>query len=100
MLAASGVAVRDGSVRDRVGPTGQIQLEDPPDGVGAAVDQLGDLGGGMALGVEQDHLVAGAGLGVAGGLVAAFQLGLGDRVQPHAQQRRRHARLPHVQEPT
>ena len=46
----------------------------------------------MPLGVEQDHLVAGAGLGVAGGVVAAFQLGLGVGVQGHLQRRRRHDR--------
>jgi hypothetical protein len=87
-----------GSVRDSVEAAGQIPLEHPPDGVGAAAGQLGDLGGGMALGIQQDHLVAGAGLGIPGGLVAALQLGLGGWVQPHAQRRRRHARLPHDQE--
>jgi hypothetical protein len=84
-------------VRDGVGPAGQIPLEHPPHRVGAAPNQRGDLGRGVALGIEQDHLVAGAGLGVAGGAVAAFQLGLLGRVQGQAQ-RRRHDRPPHKQE--
>jgi hypothetical protein len=87
-------------MRDGVGAAGQVAPEHTADGVGAAVDQLGDLGSAMALGRQQDHLVAGTGLGVAGGLVAAFQLGPGGRVQPQAQRRRRHARLPHDQEST
>jgi hypothetical protein len=88
-----------GPVRDGVGTPGQVALEHPAHGVGAAPGQLGDLGGGMALGIQQDHLVAGAGLGIAGGLVAAFQLGPGGRIQPQAKRRRRHARLPHDQKP-
>jgi hypothetical protein len=87
-----------GPVRHGVGPAGQVALEHPTDGIGAAPDQLRDLGWGVALGVEQDHLVAGAGLGVAGGVVAAFQLGLGVGVQGHLQGRRRHDRPPCEQE--
>jgi hypothetical protein len=82
-----------GSVRHRVGTAGQVPLEHPPDGVGAAAGQVGDLDHRMVLGAQQDHLVAGAGGGVAGGLVAAFQLGLGSLVQRHAQ-RRSHDRPP------
>jgi hypothetical protein len=85
-----------GPVRHRVGPAGQVALEHPPDGVGAASDQQGDLGRGVALRAEQDHLVAGAGLGVAGGAVAVFQLGLFGPVQGHTQ--RRHDRPPYKQE--
>ena len=51
----------------------------------------------VALGTQQDHLVASPGSGVAGGLVAAFQLGLGGLVQRHTQ-RRRHDRPPCDQE--
>jgi hypothetical protein len=86
-----------GPVGHGAGTTGQIPLEHTADGVGAAVDQLGDLGSAMALGVQQDHLVAGTGLGVAGGLVAAIQLVVGGPVQRHAQ-RRRHDRPPCDQE--
>jgi hypothetical protein len=35
----------------------------------------------VALSAQQNYLVAGPGLDVAGGLVAAFQLGLGDLIQ-------------------
>jgi hypothetical protein len=52
---------------------------------------------GVALRAQQDHLVAGTGLGVAGEAVAAFQLGLLGRVQGHTQ-RRRHDRPPYKQE--
>jgi hypothetical protein len=61
--------------------------------VGAAAGEVGDLDHRMALGAQQEHLVAGAGGGVAGGLVAAFQLVVGGPVQPHTQ-RRRHDRPP------
>jgi hypothetical protein len=87
-----------GPVRHGVRPAGQVALEHPADGIGAASDQLRDLGWGVTLRVEQDHLVAGAGLGVAGGVVAAFQLGLGVGVQGHLQGRRRHDRPPCEQE--
>jgi hypothetical protein len=86
-----------GPVRHGVRPAGQVALEHPADGVWAAPDQQGDLGWGVALCAQQDHLVAGAGLGVAGGAVAVFQLGLLGRVQGHAQ-RRRHDRSPYKQE--
>jgi hypothetical protein len=86
-----------GPVRHRVGPTGQIPLEDAADRVGAVPGEVGDLEDRVALGAQQHHLVAGAGGGVAGGLVAAFQVGLGGPVQRHAQ-RRRHDRPPCDQE--
>jgi hypothetical protein len=86
-----------GPVRHGIGATGQVALEHPPHGVGAAPHQPGDLGWGVALGGQQDDLVAGAGGGVAGGVVAAFQLGLLGRVQRHSQ-RRRHDRPPCKQE--
>ena len=85
-------------MRDRVQPTAKVAVEHPADGVGAAPDQPSDLGWGVTLRVEQDHLVAGPGLGVAGGVVAAFQLGLGVGVQCHLQGRRRHDRPPCKQE--
>jgi hypothetical protein len=87
-----------GPVRHGIGTLGQVAVEDPPDRIGAAPDQFRDLGWGVALGVEQDDLVAGAGGGVAGGVVAAFQLGLGVGVQGHLQGRRRHDRPPYEQE--
>jgi hypothetical protein len=87
-----------GPVRHRVRTAGQVAVEHPADGIGAAADQPGDLGWGVALGVEQHHLVAGAGGGVAGGVVAAVQLGLGVGVQGHLQGRRRHDRPPWKQE--
>ena len=84
-------------MRHGVGPTGQVALEDPPDRVGAAPGEVGDLEDRVALGAQQDHLVAGAGRGIAGGLVAAVQFVAGGLVQPHAQ-RRRHDRPPCDQE--
>jgi hypothetical protein len=86
-----------GSVRHGVGSLGQVALEHAPHGVGAAPGQLRDRDHGVALGAQQDHLVAGASGGVAGGLVAAFQLGLGGLVQRHTQ-RRSHDRPPCDQE--
>ena len=85
-------------VRHGVGPTGQVAPEHPAHGIGAASHQLRDLGWGVVLGAQQHHLVAGTGLGVAGGVVAAFQRGLGVLVQCHLQGRRRHDRPPCGQE--
>jgi predicted acyltransferase len=84
-------------VRHRVRAAGQIPLEHPADGVGAAAGDAGDLCDRVALGAQQDHLVAGAGGGIPGGLVAAVQFVVGGLVQPHTQ-RRRHARPPCDQE--
>jgi hypothetical protein len=39
-----GRLARVGLVRHRVGPAGQVAVQDAADGVGAAPDQLGDLG--------------------------------------------------------
>jgi hypothetical protein len=86
-----------GPVRHGVGTVAQVAPEHPPHRVGAAPGQVRDLDHGVALGAQQDHLVAGAGGGVAGGLVAAFQLGLGGLAQGHAQ-RRSHDRPPCDQE--
>jgi hypothetical protein len=86
-----------GPVRHGVGPTGQVAPEHAADGVGTAAGDVGDLDHGVALGAQQDHLVAGAGGGVAGGLVAAVQLLAGGLVQRHVQ-RRRHDRPPCDQE--
>jgi hypothetical protein len=86
-----------GPVRHGVGPAGQVALEHAADGVGAAAGQLRDLDDRVALGAQQDHLVAGAGGGVAGGLVAAVQFVAGGLVQPHAQWRS-HDRPPCDQE--
>jgi hypothetical protein len=82
-----------GSMRHGVGTAAEVALEHPPHRVGAAAGQLCDLDDRVTLGAQQDHLVAGAGGSVAGGLVAAFQLGLGGLVQRHAQ-RRSHDRPP------
>jgi predicted lipid-binding transport protein (Tim44 family) len=87
-----------GPVRHRVRSAGQVAAQHPAHGVGAAPHHRGDLCGGLALGGKQHHLVAGPGLGVVGGLVAAFQLGLLGRVQAHAQRRQRHDRPPCSQE--
>jgi len=84
-------------MRHLIGPAGQVALEDAADGVGAAAGDAGDLDHRVALGAQQHHLVAGAGGGIAGGLVAAVQLVAGGLVQPHAQ-RRRHDRPPCDQE--
>ncbi len=86
-----------GPVRHGIGPARQVTLEHTADRVGAATGQLGDLDHRVVLGAQQDHLVAGAGGGVAGGVVAAFQLVVGGLVQPHAQ-RRCHDRPPCDQE--
>jgi hypothetical protein len=84
-------------VRHGVGTVGQVALEHAADGIGAAAGEVGDLDHWVALGAQQDHLVAGAGDGIAGGLVAAFQLVVGGLVQPHVQ-RRSHDRPPCDQE--
>jgi len=84
-------------VRDRIGPTHLVALEHAADGVGAAPGDARDRDHRVALGAQQDHLVANAGRGVAGALVAVLQLGLGGLVQPHAQ-RRSHDRPPCDQE--
>ena len=80
-------------VRDRVGPTGQVAAQHPPDGIGAAAGEGSDLGGAVALGRQQHHLVAGTGLGVTGGPVALieFRMSLLIQVHPHW---RRHDRPP------
>jgi hypothetical protein len=74
-----------GPVRHRVDPTGLVAAEHPAHGVAAAPGDARDLDHRAALVGQQQHLVAGAGLGVAGGVIAAFQLGPGSRVQPDAQ---------------
>ena len=80
-------------VRHRVGPAGHIAAQHPPDGVGAAAGKGGDLRGAVALGRQQHHLVAGTGLGVAGGPVALIEFRMGLLVQVHTH-RRRHDRPP------
>jgi hypothetical protein len=86
-----------GPVRHRVGSAAEVALEHAAHRVGAASGDLGDLDHRVALGAQQHHLVANAGRGVAGALVAVFQFGLGGLVQPHAQ-RRSHDRPPCDQE--
>jgi hypothetical protein len=86
-----------GPVRHGVQTTGQIALEHAAHRVGAAAGEVGDLDHPVALGAQQEHLVAGPGGGIPSGLVAAFQLVVGGLVQRHAQ-RRRHDRPPCDQE--
>jgi hypothetical protein len=86
-----------GPVRHRVGTAAKVALEHAAHRVGAAPGQLRDLHDRVALGTQQDHLVASPGSGIPGGLVAAFQLGLGGLVQRHTQ-RRSHDRPPCDQE--
>jgi len=86
-----------GPVRHGAGTLGQVALEHPADGVGAGAGQPRDLDDLIALGAQQDHLAAGPGGGVAGGLAAAVQLVVGGLAQRHAQ-RQRHDRPPYDQE--